>query len=386
MLKIKSNTGRIPRYIKDLINRENACKSFLPHNRVYDSEQWYIFISSCIDFVFNRGDAAEKTDALTSYIYKFFKERKLFDDWFYENVEIFEENDLDYYYDAIKEIIDALFVSNNYKYHGLFESTILEFNPLWNVDGVETTTRTLEQDGTIETTDTGTNTLEKTGTDTLASTGTDTNKRTGTDTLAETGTDTNAHTGSQTTNETGTDANAHTGTQSTTRDADNDTTRDEISQDTTSNSPFNDNAFYNAEKRDGNVNISENNVIDESDVTTFNDTNTETKNLTNQTTYNDTMTETKNLQDQRTYNVTDTDTKNLQDARTLDLTDTETRDLTNLMTRDLLDTERIIIERHGNIGVTTTTKLLSEFREFVFFNFLDHVAHDVVNAISYGVY
>lgn len=418
MLKIKSNTNRIPRKIKDLINRDNACKSFLPTNKIYNQEEWYIFISSCIDFVFSRGENSEKTDALSSYIYKFFGDRKLFDDWFYENIEIFEENDLDYYYESIKEIIDALFVSNNYKYRGLFESTILEFNPLWNVDGVETTTRTLEQDGTIETTDSGTNTRESSGTDTLESTGTDTNVRTGTDTVnetgtdtivhsgtvtdAETGTDTNAHTGTITNAETGTDANAHTGTQSTTHDADNDTTRDEVSQDVTSKSPFNDNAFYNAEKRDGNLNISENNIIDESDVTTFNDTTTETKNLQNVETFADTNTDTKNLQNQRTfansdtdtknlqnqrtYNLSDAETKNLQDERIVDMTDVETRDLTNLMTRDLLDTERIIFERHGNIGVTTTTKLLTEFREYVFFNFLDLVAHDVVNCIAYGVY
>lgn len=386
MLKVNSNTNRTPHKIKDLINREKNLESFLSSNRVYNSEEWYIFISSCVDFVFNRGSEPEKTDALTKYIYTFFKERKLFDEWFYENVEVFEENDLDYFYEYIHEIIDTLFISNNYKYHGLFESTILEFNPLWNVDGVETTTRTLEQDGTIETTDTGTNTIEKTGTDTLGKTGTDTLKKTGTDTLAQTGTDANAHTGTITNAQTGTDAHAHTGTERVERDADNTNSHDETNSDVNSKSPFNDNAFYNSEKREGAVNYDEGTIIDETDLTTFNDTTTETKNLTDLETFADTTTETKNLNDQRTYNTTDTRTLNTEDERVLDLSDVETKDLTNLMTRDLLDTERIILERHGNIGVTTTTRLLSEFREYVTFNFLNIVAHDVVNAISYGIY
>jgi hypothetical protein len=51
-----------------------------------------------------------------------------------------------------------------------------------------------------------------------------------------------------------------------------------------------------------------------------------------------------------------------------------------------LDTERISKERHGNIGVTTTTKLLSEFREYVNFNIMDIVAKDIVNTITEGVY
>ena len=386
MLKNQNKTNQIPHRIKDLTNRENYIKSFLPNNRKYNEEDWYIYISSCVDYVFNRGENAEVTDLLTSYILQFFKERRLFPDWFFENIEHFEETDLDYYYEHIKEVINTLFISNNYKYHGLFESTILEFNPLWNVDGVETTVRTLEQDGTLTVNDTGTDANAHTGTVTDNETGTDTNAKTGTDTLLQTGTDANAHTGTVTDAETGTDTNVHTGTQRIERDADNTKSHDETNSDVNSTSPFNDNAFYNKDKREGAVNYDEGEIRDETDLTTYNETNAETKNLQNQRTYADTTTDTKNLSDARTYNLQDLRTANLQNQRTFNDTATETKNLQSLTTRDLLDTERIILERHGNIGITTTTKLLTEFREYVLFNFCELVAHDVVNAISYGVY
>lgn len=386
MLKTTTNSGIQPRKIKNLLNRTNALKSFLPSNRIYNDEEWFVFISSCVDFVFSRGADAEKTDALTAYIYSYFKERNLFDEWFYENVEKFEENDLNYFYEYIHEVVNYLFMSNNYKYHGLFESTILEFNPLWNVDGVETTTRTLEQDGTVTVNETGTDTMKKTGTVGNITSDDYTKRNTGTDTLLQTGTDANAHSGTDTVAETGTDATGHTGTQRVDRDADNTDTRDEDNTDTVSKSPFNDNAFYNSDKTVSDIDIDERHVIDESDVTTFNDTTTETKNLQTQTTFNDTMTETKNLSDARTLNLSETNERDISNTTTHNTTDTDTKNLQNLTTRDLLDTERIILERHGNIGITTTTKLLTEFREYVEFNFLDKVAHDVVNAISYGVY
>lgn len=386
MLKTTTNSGTQPRKIKNLLNRTNTLKSFLPNNRIYNDEEWFVFISRCVDFIFERGGEAENTDVLTSYIYTYFKERNLFDEWFYENIEKFEENDLDYFYDHIHEIINNLFIANNYKYAGLYESTILEFNPLWNVDGVETTVRTLEQDGTITVNETGTDTMRKTGTVSNVMADDSTKHNTGTDTMLMTGTDANAHSGTDTVAETGTDANAHTGTQRVDRDADNTDTRDEDNTDTVSKSPFNDNAFYNSEKTESDVDIDERHVIDESDVTTFADTTTETKNLQTQTTFNDTTTETRNMSDARTLNLTETNDRDVTDTTTHNTTDTDTKDLENLTTRDLLDTERITVERRGNIGVTKSTDLVESYRALVEYNFLGRVAHDVVNAISYGVY
>ena len=44
--------------------------------------------------------------------------------------------------DAINAAACNELFNNKYKWDGLWESTILEFNPLWNVDGVTTETRT----------------------------------------------------------------------------------------------------------------------------------------------------------------------------------------------------------------------------------------------------
>ena len=58
---------------------------------------------------------------------------------------------------------------------------------------------------------------------------------------------------------------------------------------------------------------------------TFNDTVTETKNLTDRTDFNSTNTQTHNTTDTETFNTTDTDTLNLQDEVTYGSSNTETR-------------------------------------------------------------
>ena len=76
----------------------------------------------------------------------------------------------------------------------------------------------------------------------------------------------------------------------------------------------------------------------------------------------------------------DTHTYNsVKDKTDYNSTDTETR--------NLHDKEITIYERHGNIGVVSTVKLLQEYVELAEqLNFTATVAADIVNAITYMVY
>ena len=77
--------------------------------------------------------------------------------------------------------------SKNYTYSKLYETTQLEYNPLWNVDGVT---------GTIhESTHTGTDTRTKKGDETLEESGTRTTEHTGSDTTEHDGDDTTTNSG-----------------------------------------------------------------------------------------------------------------------------------------------------------------------------------------------
>ena len=374
-LKPISNTNKIPYRIKDLLNRTNYLESFLPDEDIeatinFRSEEWYIFVSKCVEFTFNQGANPEVTDMLTAYIFNFFKERRLFYDWIFENIDSFEEDDLDYYYDYLRNKILQLFLANNYKYKGLYESTILDFNPLYNVDAYEEIDRKLDQDGTVNTKDTGTDTYKKTGNETNTKSGTDTDSHTGTDTMKHTGTDTNV--------ESGTDTNAHTGTQGISEEYDSLKQSNGDGFDTGSVTTSNSSTFYDSDKTIKHAENSETTDDSKSSTTTFNDTNTETKNLTDQ--------RTTNLEDKRTVSLQDRKTLNITDATTHNTTDTNTKNLNSLMTKDLTDTEKTIIRRFGNIGVTQSTQLLENYRNFVTFNFLNIVAKDVIETLSYSVY
>lgn len=196
-------------------------------------------------------------------------------DWLKELKKYFNELIYTYYYDRvllqdgrfdtesevnnynhIRHVIAHILDSRQYEFGNLYESTILEFNPLWNVDGTERTERTLKQ--------TGTDTIAKTGNDSIVDSG--------------------------------------------------------------------------------------------SDVTTDQQTTYDTSFLdTDKSTLTHGKTQTNN------YGSTDTDTKNLTDRET------------------------IILERHGNIGVTTTTRLLSEYREYSKFDLWKYITHEVITQITYGI-
>ena len=104
---------------------------------------------------------------------------------------------------------------------------------------------------------------------------------------------------------------------------------------------------------------------DVTDTTTYN-------NVTDTTTYDD-------VTDELDYGHTIKTEFNSKHKTTYDVDDVQTFDTT--------DTERITLERHANIGVTTTTKLLTEYVDYAeYFNYVDVVAKDLMNAFTLGVY
>lgn len=107
----------------------------------------------------------------------------------------------------ISDIIRLHLVSHFYEYNGLYDTTKLEYNPIWNVDG----TTTIEHDGVTDTSSSGENKhigldkLEKTGSDTYKHIGSDTDTHSGFDSVASSGVDTTQK--EQVTSETPMDSN-----------------------------------------------------------------------------------------------------------------------------------------------------------------------------------
>ena len=166
--------------------------------------------------------------------------------------------------------------------------------------------------------------------------------QTGTDANAKTGNDTNVRTGNETDEKSGSEANTRTGSESDVKSGSE--TR------TTSRTTFDSATFYDAEKE-----------------TTSPSLLTNTHNYTNVA---DTTSFT-NRKDTHTYNT-------VQDKMTYLSTNTETR--------NLHDNERIIHTRQGNIGVVSSVKLLQEFAELANLNFIEIVAADIVNSITFMCY
>ena len=283
-----------------------------------------------------------------------------------------DSNDIEFLNRQINNDIKVCIKENMYKWKNLLKSMELEFNPLWNVDGTEETVRTLEQDGTVTNAKTGTETDVKTGTQSNAKTGYDTTAKTGTETDQKTGTQTNAKSGTDTLSYIGSETNTKAGQESINHQG---TITNQKSVTTTEST-----TFYDTEK-----NVQTNNNSDTTNFTGRTDTKSYT-NRSDQTTYGGSDTRTDNLTDTLTHNTSDRTDFNSTDTRTDNLTDTLTHNTSDTETRDLLDTERITHRRTGNIGVTTTTKLLSEFREYVTFNLGAIISKDIASYISQGVY
>lgn len=316
MLKVRNNTNYTPFKIRDLIARGDSvgCTNLLNDNMFREiGTDWYYYITQTTDYRYNNLEPFY-TNLITAFIYDNFKERVLLDKYSDEFVGWSESEDFNIYVEMIKRSVEYTLKSNTEKYNKLYYSMVAEFNPLWNVDGVEITERELRQTGTIEDSKTGTEESKKTGTETDTKTGTE-----GTETL---GTETTTYSGSDTT--------------------------------TTAKTTYDSGTLYDTER------------------TTIAKNTNDTKSI-------DTDTDT-------TYNTTDTLTHNTTDTLVHNTTDTLTHDTNNMNERDLTDNETIKITRQGNIGVTTTTKLLTEFREYADFNFINIVATDIVNSITFMTY
>jgi hypothetical protein len=235
-------------------------------------------------------------------------------------------------------------------------------------DLTHNTTDTATIVGTV--TGTGTVANAKTGSDTLLRTGTDTAEKTGTDTVGHTGTDAMAHTGtqgtqgtnSQTTNNTGTTSNDHNfiqinsdtpmGSLDTLRTPGGDAKGTGVSYATgTSNTGGDSPRQYNymtsaSEVDESNVQTDDTTQEvsgSDSATTTFNDTNTETRNLQDETTYDSTTERTLDLSDATQYNSTNTETRNTQDATnrtdTTRRTGTDNRDIVTSVDGEITDTQ-----------------------------------------------
>lgn len=170
-------------------------------------------------------------------------------------------------------------------------------------------------------------------------------------TLNQTGNVTDEKTGNDSTTRTGNETDEKTGTESNTRTGSESNTQSGSTTETTAKTSYDSNTFYDAEKVTTEPNQAAtttqyNNVKDETSFTGRKDTHT----------YN-------TVKDKTDYDSTNTNTRNLQDV------------------------ERTVFIRHGNIGVVSTVKLLQEYIQLAEeVNFLDIVARDVVNSISYLTY
>jgi hypothetical protein len=116
----------------------------------------------------------------------------------------------------VQKKIKLKVLTNIYKYSRLYETTILEYNPLWNVDGTEERTVNRSKSGNDTDTYNENNITTKTGTDATARTGNDTTttQKTTFDSASFNDTDKNTlqHNTTDTTSHNTTDNNRHTGT------------------------------------------------------------------------------------------------------------------------------------------------------------------------------
>lgn len=228
----------------------------------------------------------------------------------------------------IQSRTSAILFKNREMYKRMFDAMTLSFNPLWNVDGTETTTRTLERDGTV------------------------TNAKTGKDTLKKTGTDTDT--------QSGTDTTTYSGRETTTRDGDITKTTSGGYTDTKAVTTTDSNTWLDSEKNTRNYNNS--GEIE----------NTQYANLTDSKVF-------ANRQDSLQYGKVDTMLHNTQDEQSYASTNTETL--------DTVDTERITHERHGNIGVTKSTELIQSYWDTArYMDFVNRVCLDVLESFTMGVY
>lgn len=230
------------------------------------------------------------------------------------------------------------------------------------IANAKTGTERVERDGTDALAKTGTDTVERTGTDTLAKTGTQTVDTEGTDELAHTGTTGTVGSNSQTTENTGTTTNNLNEYQ-----VNSDTPMGSLSNlRTPGGNPSGTGANYgntqtynymSSASEHGSTNVESDNTQQDvtgsdSSTTTYNNTDTSTKDLTDTTTYN--------TEDERTLDLSDVTRHATTDTRTIDTTDLTTHNTTDTETRNTTDTTAETVRTVGSsednrdIDVTTS--------------------------------
>lgn len=393
--------GQIPHNLDEMINIKyvaNGGKCSMDsvltymHSRSWfsNTEEWYHFLD----------------DKLSDWIYNNYKLRP----FKYDLVNMFESpfdnycylyttpssaewrfthfgNDYEYLETQISNICQNVFLSNQEKYKKLYDAMTLEFNPLWNVDGTETTTRTLEKDGTISSAKDGYDELANTGHDDVTHGGKDTTTKSGGFDVTKTGTATVRRLGDDATTFSGKESNTKSGNDVHKTQGGETKTHREITTDAPSFLDVTqDYTTYGSETETGgdieNSLIETNVYNDVKDEKTFtNRQDSVHHDVTDTTNYN-------NVKDATSYNNYKDETAFGQTVKNEYLSKHKTTyDIDDVQTFDTIDTERITLERHGNIGVTTTTKLLSELVDYSqYFNYVDIVAKDLINAICEGVY
>lgn len=408
LIKRDSLIGRKPRTLYDSskmipkdrtsstlgrISLQSSTFNFFWHNQNEYEQALVTLLTTQVSEVdlFSHPPYTFSTELITKKIYEDFGQRKLLSKYF-DVYECWDGNyeDMKTLSTMIDNDVTSCIIENRYKWGNLMKSMLLEFNPLWNVDGVEETTRTLEQDGTITNRKRGSDSEDEDITTTLTSSENDTTHKTGNDrTLTDEST-----------------SESHTGTVNRENDGDNLTTNNLSDTTTYAGSEINSHQIHTTAVESKTTTESETlYTASKVENTGAGNDNVDTKEFNNRT---DTLAkggtvreqissadeETRNLADTiehdndvtTTYNTTDTTTRGASSSNVVDRSNVLTHNTDDTETRDLLDTERITHKRSGNIGITTTTKLLEEFRAYSKFDIVEIVAHDIANAITEGVY
>lgn len=247
--------------------------------------------------------------------------------------------------DVIRKRVTNLINVNKYKYSKLYDTTLLEYNPIENYSMTEEGTDTNSTSGT-KTDDLGAYSDTTSGTDTTTITDAKTEKI-------------------------GTYEDASTST----------TTNDIAKLTTTTNNATTDTGSETHERK---VAPFDSDTYSEQELNT--DTFKDRKNVTNTETIISPHTDTTTKRDTitggaRENSTTTTTTDSLQHGMAHDISARS-----NLYTDESNGTTTHKLTRSGNIGVTTSQQMLESERDIALFNFIGIVAHDIIKSICICIY
>ena len=376
MKRIYQNDGHVPRNLFELsvVGGTSDFSSFFTPSttqvgQTIASKEWYTFL--------------QQNGLLARHIKNNYWRKPLNDTLMGDYYPPFTITDFALIVGEIANKSCSVYWKNMYKYDKLWEALTVEFNPLWNVDGVETTVRLLQKEGTEKNEHKGKDTLKKRGEEKNEKSGDDTLTKDGSEIVEDRGSDKVKHDGYTNTIDSGKEINTKTGSRDNTRTGGETTIKGEATTDSQS--------FLNVEREV--KQYSDNNLLDYvKDSETFNQYADTTEfqsrekrnniNTTDTTQYG--KTETKRFDEYE-------EKQNYDSSNTLSFTNREDEQnydsYSELSFDDRKDRETTTYERHGNIGVTTTTQLLTEYVEYAkLVDFVDIVARDILETITMGVY